>query len=143
MELIKRYLDLEKLRFTDKFDYQISIDELIDIDVVQIPNMLIQPHLENAIWHGLRYKETKGNLLVNFLLHDNKVTVKIEDDGIGLSQSKALKTKNQQSHTSIGISNTQNRIALLNELYKKNIECKINELQVPKIGTIIEISFNI
>ena len=143
LELIKRYLDLEKLRFTDKFDYQISVDELIDIDAVQIPNMLIQPHLENAIWHGLRYKETKGNLLVNFLLHDSKVTVKIEDDGIGLSQSKALKTKNQQSHTSIGISNTHNRIALLNELYNKDIECKINELQAPKTGTIIEISFNV
>jgi two-component system sensor histidine kinase YesM len=143
LELLKRYLDLEKLRFSDKFDYAISIDEQIDTDALQIPNMLIQPHLENAIWHGLRYKETKGMLQLSFLLHENLLIVKIEDNGIGLEKSKLLKTKNQQVHKSIGLSNTQNRITLLNELYHKNIVCKITELQEPNQGTVVKISFDI
>ncbi len=143
LELLKRYLDLEQLRFSDKFEYAISVDERIDTDALQIPNMLIQPHLENAIWHGLRYKETKGLLQLNFILHENLLLIKVEDNGIGITQSKAIKTKNQQVHQSIGISNTTQRIQLLNQLYQKNIECTITELQAPNSGTVVKISYTI
>ncbi len=143
LELLKRYLDLEQLRFSDKFSYTISVDENIDCDTIEIPNMLIQPQVENAIWHGLRYKETKGLLQLDFVLHNKQLLIKIEDDGIGFTKSQLLKTKNQQSHNSIGIKNTQNRITLLNNLYSKNISYKTTELLPPNEGTVVKISFDI
>lgn len=143
LELLKRYLDLEQLRFSDKFSYTISVDENIDCDTTEIPNMLIQPQVENAIWHGLRYKETKGLLQLDFVLHNKQLLIKIEDDGIGFTKSQLLKTKNQQSHNSIGIKNTQNRITLLNNLYSKNISYKTTELLPPNEGTVVKISFDI
>ena len=143
LELLKRYLDLEQLRFSDKFSYTISVDENIDCDTTEIPNMLIQPQVENAIWHGLRYKETKGLLQLDFVLHNKQLLIKIEDDGIGFTKSQLLKTKNQQSHNSIGIKNTQNRITLLNNLYSKNISYKTTELLTPNEGTLVKISFDI
>ena len=143
LELLKRYLDLEQLRFSDKFSYTISVDENIDCDTTEIPNMLIQPQVENAIWHGLRYKETKGLLQLDFVLHNKQLLIKIEDDGIGFTKSQLLKTKNQQSHNSIGIKNTKNRITLLNNLYSKNISYKTTELLPPNEGTVVKISFDI
>ncbi len=128
-EQLKKYLNLEHLRFNDKFDYTLHIDEALDPDAVTLPNMLIQPHLENAIWHGLRYKETKGKLDVSFFKKNNAIEVLIRDNGIGLSKSQALKTMNQKSHTSRGLTNTLERISLLNDLYKTDIRMKMEELK--------------
>lgn len=141
VEQLKKYLDLEHLRFNEKFDYEISIDDALDGDAVLVPNMLLQPHLENAIWHGLRYKEGKGFLKLDFKLRNNMVKVIVDDNGIGLTKSKELKTTNQKVHESRGMTNTRERISLLNELYKKNISLKISEKENPETGTRIEISF--
>ena len=62
LEQLKEYLDLEHMRFSDKFVYETDVDESLDTDHISVPNMLIQPQLENAIWHGLRYKESGGLL---------------------------------------------------------------------------------
>ena len=140
LEQLKKYLALEHLRFQDQFEYQIRIDEQIDAEVTFIPNMILQPHLENAIWHGLRYKEGKGNLLLQFQLLPKKVQITIEDDGIGLTQSQALKTVNQKVHQSRGTTNTLERIKLLNQLYKMNISFSITEKEAPETGTIVVIT---
>lgn len=140
MEQLKKYLDLEHLRFQDKFDYEIVLDEAIDSEVVFIPNMILQPHLENAIWHGLRYKEEKGSLILKFELQHKKIQITIDDNGIGLTQSKALKTVNQKVHQSRGTTNTLERIKLLNDLYKLNITFSIVEKEKPQTGTIVEIT---
>lgn len=141
VEQLKKYLDLEHLRFNEKFDYEITIDDALDGDAVLVPNMLLQPHLENAIWHGLRYKEGKGFLKLDFKLKNNIVKVIVDDNGIGLTKSEELKTTNQKVHESRGMTNTRERISLLNELYKKNISLKISEKENPETGTRIEISF--
>jgi two-component system, sensor histidine kinase YesM len=141
VEQLKKYLDLEHLRFEDKFDFTIILDPKIDIETTFIPNMIIQPHLENAIWHGLRYLENKGLLLLKFELKGTKIAVIIDDNGIGLTKSKDLKTINQKVHISRGINNTNERIALLNDLYKKEIAFKIKEKDKPETGTIVEINF--
>lgn len=141
IEQLKKYLDLEHLRFQDKFDFKIIIDEKIDAETTFIPNMIIQPHLENAIWHGLRYLETKGLLQLKFQLQNKKLAVIIDDNGIGLTKSQELKTFNQKIHISRGMNNTNERIALLNDLYKKEIAFRINEKKLPNTGTIVEISF--
>lgn len=141
IEQLKKYLDLEHLRFQDQFNFEIIVDENLDTETTFVPNMIIQPHLENAIWHGLRYLETKGFLQLKFELKNNKVVIIIDDNGIGLTKSAALKTKNQKVHESRGLTNTKERIALLNDLYKKEITFQINEKNTPETGTIVEIKF--
>ena len=64
-EIISLYVKLEHYRFRDKFDYQIHLDENLNKETLELPPMLIQPYIENAVWHGLRYKESKGNLDVH------------------------------------------------------------------------------
>jgi tetratricopeptide (TPR) repeat protein len=141
VEQLKKYLDLEHLRFQDKFDFEITVDKKLDTETLFIPNMIIQPHLENAIWHGLRYLDKKGFLHLQFQYYNEKVIVVIEDNGIGLTKSKELKTSNQKVHESRGLNNTKERIGLLNELYKKNISFAIKEKELPESGTIVEIIF--
>lgn len=143
IEQLKKYLDLEHLRFQDKFDYEITVDENLDTETTFVPNMLIQPHLENAIWHGLRYRETKGLLQLRFGIKNNKISVVIDDDGIGLTKSAELKTRNQKVHQSRGLTNTKERISLLNELYKSNIAFSITEKNSGTTGTLVEITFPI
>lgn len=132
IEQLKKYLELEHLRFHDKFDYDIQIDELLDTDAVLIPNMLIQPHLENAIWHGLRYKEDKGLLQLTFVKKGRELLISVKDNGIGLTRSKALKTANQKAHESRGLTNTNERIGLLNDLYKTKITLTMEEMKGDK-----------
>jgi len=136
IELLKEYLELEHLRFGDKFSYKITVDEAIDPETISIPNMLIQPHVENAIWHGLRYKEGKGLLELSFSLKDNCLLITIEDDGIGLKKSREIKTENQKMHQSRGLTNVGERIELLNQLYKTNIRFEVKEKEK---GVIVEI----
>jgi len=140
-EQLKKYLDLEHLRFQDKFDFEITVDETLDTERVFVPNMIIQPHLENAIWHGLRYLDKKGFLKLQFRFVDGKIVVIIDDNGIGLTKSQELKTINQKVHESRGLNNTNERIGLLNELYKKNIAFEIKEKALPESGTIVQIVF--
>ena len=89
VSVLKNYLELEKLRFQEKFDYEIELDEEIDYDV-GIPPMLIQPHVENAILHGLKPKKDKGHLSIRFRLDGDFLICEIEDDGIGRKAAKEL-----------------------------------------------------
>jgi len=117
-EILALYLKLEHNRFRDKFDYELHIDEQIALDAIEVPPMLIQPYIENAIWHGLRYKEEKGHLRVILKLAEEILTVEIIDDGIGRSKSKELKTAHQKKHTSMGLKNIEERINITNKSMK-------------------------
>lgn len=141
LEQIKKYLDLEHLRFQDKFVYEIVVDEKLDADAILVPNMLIQPHLENAIWHGLRYRETIGKLKVTFAEENQLIKVLIEDDGIGVEKSKELKTQNQKVHESRGLNNVEERINLLNDLYHQQISYSISS-GTDGNGTLVTLYFS-
>jgi two-component system sensor histidine kinase YesM len=141
LEQIKKYLDLEHLRFQDKFVFEIVVDEKLDTDAILVPNMLIQPHLENAIWHGLRYRETKGKLKVTFAEDNQLIKVLIEDDGIGIEKSKELKTQNQKVHESRGLNNVEERINLLNDLYHQQISYSISS-GADGNGTLVTLYFS-
>ncbi|HEY1196741.1 tetratricopeptide repeat-containing sensor histidine kinase [Flavobacterium sp.] len=141
VEHLKKYLDLEHMRFQDKFDFEIVVDDSLDTERVFVPNMILQPHLENAIWHGLRYLDKKGFLSLRFEYKNGKIIVTIEDNGIGLTKSRELKTTNQKIYESRGLNNTKERIDLLNELYKKDISFTISEKEEPESGTIVQIVF--
>lgn len=141
LEQMKEYLDLEHMRFQDKFNYEIEVGDTIDCDATLIPNMLIQPQLENAIWHGLRYKDEMGRLTLSVKKVNNELIVIIEDNGIGLKKSQELKTKHQRQHHSRGLTNTNERISLLNSLYSTNISIDITEKEESKTGVVIILQF--
>lgn len=142
IDQMTEYLDLEYMRFHDKFNYKIDIDTSLDTDSIFIPNMLIQPQLENAIWHGLRYKEDNNGLLtLTVKPKENNLSIVIQDNGIGLTKSRELKTKHQKEHHSRGLTNTQERISLLNSLYNTNISINITEKEGNESGVIVVLQF--
>lgn len=143
LEQLKEYLELEHIRFQDKFTYLIRIDESLDMEAILIPNMLIQPQLENAIWHGLRYKENSGLLTLTIQKKASSLSVVIEDNGIGLTKSRELKTKHQREHHSRGLTNTYERIHLLNSLYNCHITIDITEKNGNESGVIVTFHFPI
>ncbi|MDP1802488.1 MAG: histidine kinase, partial [Bacteroidota bacterium] len=115
LEALNLYLDLESLRFEHKFEYSIDINKNIDIENVQIPSMLIQPFVENAIWHGLMHKETKGKIKIEIDVKEKVMLCVIEDNGIGRKRAQEInRENNNEFHKSVGISLTQERLDVLN-----------------------------
>ena len=127
-EMLSLYIKLEHYRFRDKFDYEFNIQEGINGEAVELPPMLIQPYIENAVWHGLRYKESKGKLAVRFTRQQNEIEVEIEDDGIGRAKSAELKTTNQKLHNSTGLKNIRERLSIINKVYDSNYRVAIEDL---------------
>jgi len=140
LELLELYVKLEHSRFSDKFDYEIEVDKKIDVDAFQIPPMLLQPYIENAIWHGLRYKEGKGFLKIKVRqMTNDMLEICIEDNGIGRKKSAELKTTNQRKQKSKGMGNIQKRIQILNDMYKNRVEVSIVDLNEDKTGTKVSL----
>ena len=132
LEILKNYLDLEQQRFNQKFDYSIHINPDIEASDHWIPNMILQPHLENSIWHGIRYIETKGEISISISKTKDYLLIQIEDNGIGVEKSKKLKTTHQKQITGRGSSNVKERIQILNELY--NYDIHLEEKEKSKIN---------
>jgi tetratricopeptide (TPR) repeat protein len=121
IDTLKLYLELEHARFRDKFDYTFTVGEAVHLSDFELPPMMIQPYIENAVWHGLRYVENKGKLEVNFLQKENELHVTVTDNGIGRKRSAEIKTRSQKSQASAGTANIENRVKVMNELYRLNI----------------------
>lgn len=130
IELLELYTKLEHFRFQDKFDYNIHVDKHINVNEFQIPPMLLQPYIENAVWHGLRYKKTKGRLDISITQNKpDEIAIIITDDGIGRKKSKALKTENQQKKNSKGMGNIKKRVSILNDMYKDKVDVFIDDFK--------------
>jgi len=127
LDMLRLYLQLEHTRFSDKFDYTLEISETINEEEFELPPMLIQPYLENAIWHGLRYLDHPGKLSIYIIEKDNELLVSIMDNGIGRNKSKELKTSNQKKQASIGMQNIENRLVIMNELFETNIRVLVDD----------------
>ena len=127
-EIISLYLKLEQYRFRDKFDYDIKIDHNINLETVEIPPMLLQPYIENAVWHGLRYKETKGHLSLHMRRNSHGLEVEITDNGIGRKRSAELKTVNQKKQNSTGLKNIEERLSIINNIYKARYHVEVHDL---------------
>jgi tetratricopeptide (TPR) repeat protein len=138
-EIIALYLKLEHYRFRDKFEYSITMDDAINSEAVEIPPMLIQPYIENAVWHGLRYKESKGHLSLKMRKLESGIEVEIADDGIGRKRSAELKTENQKKHQSTGLKNIEERLQIISKVYKVNYHVKISDLNGDGHGTRVVI----
>lgn len=138
IELIKMYIDFERLQYKESFDYEINIDNNLQTSSYTIPPLIIQPYVENAIKHGLFYKKEKGVLTIDFILNNDDLKVKIKDNGIGREKSTEIQAASKKIFKSHGTTLVQDRIKLLNDLgYNINIIIKDN---LPE-GTIVEILF--
>jgi ligand-binding sensor domain-containing protein/two-component sensor histidine kinase len=123
IERLEIYLRLEHMRFKDKFEYHVEVDPLLSSEKIKVPAMLIQPFLENSIWHGLLPKDDGevGELTVSFHLVDSHVELEIRDNGIGIESSLRRKTS-ADSHISKGMEITKSRIDLIKKTTGKIIE---------------------
>ncbi len=116
MELLKLYMELEQLRFNNKFSTRIDIDpELLQGDF-KVPSLLIQPYLENAIVHGIAHSERDDLvLMVKVMLRNNQIYYTIEDNGVGRHQAANYKKQNKPLHKSVGLKITADRVAHFNQ----------------------------
>ena len=136
LELLELYVKLEHSRFPDKFEYSIKVDKEVQIASYQIPPMLLQPYIENAIWHGLRYKDEKGFLHIHIKQkREGVIAIEIQDNGIGRKKSAEIKTENQKKQKSKGMGNIKKRIAILNDMYKERIAVTVQDLYDNGTGT--------
>jgi tetratricopeptide (TPR) repeat protein len=115
LEMLRLYLDMEKLRFKDAFDYTIAYVNSIDDENVFVPPLLLQPFAENAIWHGLMHKEGHGKLEIELSIDQKVLTCTITDNGIGREKAAAIKNKAVKNQKSLGLQITKERLTLLNE----------------------------
>ena len=120
------YTQLESLRFGNKLHYSFDVDETIDLKSIMVPALILQPFIENAIWHGIMPKENGGELRVNVFRKENKIFCVIEDDGIGREVSMKNKFADAEiTHQSKGVSLTQSRLELSNMLNERNATVEI------------------
>ena len=114
IETLRLYLDMERLRFSESFTYNIIYENTIEPETIYIPPMLLQPFCENAIWHGLMHKEGPGKLDIVMSTQNGELQCIIADNGIGREKAAALKTKTGTRQKSFGLKITTDRLALFN-----------------------------
>ena len=126
---IENYLELQKVRYAGKFDYNIDIDNDIDTDIVKVPPMLAQPFIENAIEHGIKHRESPGHIHIRFSLKDHTLVFEVEDDGVGRQKAREIEIKLDPGHKSMATSLTLERISNLNRKLQKKIILEIIDLK--------------
>ena len=131
---LQQYLSLEKIRFGDKMNYAFNIPSSVDLDDILIPSMLLQPFVENAVWHGIMPSENGGNITIDLVCTPNDLIINIIDTGIGIKNSKP---SNHETHLSRGMKLINDRITLLNKINKFPISINIH--QTGEKGTSVSV----
>lgn len=139
------YLNLESMRFSQSFNWNIHVENSLDVEEITVPSLLVQPFVENAIWHGLMHKQGERNLSISFIEHDNhNLEITIEDNGIGRAKAAEIRTSrlNGINHESKGMKISEERISILKlegDLHTKiQVEDLLNENREPS-GTRVTI----
>jgi len=148
LDILNLYVELESIRFKDAFQYSIQYDDSIDVDEVKIPTLLIQPFVENAIWHGLMHKESDRNLLVQFIEKGEWLQCIVEDNGIGRKKAQEIKgtALNGSRHQSKGIAVSTERLKAMKSSNGEHGDISFTDLyndDGTAAGTRIEINFPI
>lgn len=132
LEALQLYSDLEAMRFKQKVRVSIRVDPDIDQQEATIPPLLLQPYVENAIWHGLMHKMEGGTVTVEVTQPaDTYLHVEVTDDGVGRARARELKSKSAGNHKSFGMQVTADRIRMINELYNTQTQAQIFDLIAP------------
>lgn len=144
LDALELYLSLEKMRVEDELNYTINTDAELDIETIKIPPMLIQPHIENAIKHGLLHKEGEKTLAVSIQSSaENKLTITVDDNGIGRKRAQELNALKKQKHESFSTEANQTRLELMNKLRNTGASLTITDKydkQNRPTGTLVTIT---
>ena len=129
LEALQLYIELEAMRFKQKVQFIIQVAPDIDQRYVCIPPLLLQPYVENAIWHGLMHKPDGGTVSVEVTQpQDNLLHIEITDDGVGRERAAELKSKSAGTHKSFGMQVTADRIRMINQLYNTHTQAQVMDL---------------
>ena len=139
LDLLINYLDIEKSRTNNKFDYTIQIDDNVDIYLEEVPTMVLQIFLENSVWHGVVPKKERGHIHLQISKRSNILKITIKDDGVGRSFSLRHKSKDQKEKKSMGTDLVLQRLQLLNRKFGKNLEVNILD-GANEVGTVVELA---
>jgi ligand-binding sensor domain-containing protein/two-component sensor histidine kinase len=143
IQSLQLYVELEQLRFEEKFDVDFIIDESVNTETTRVPTMIIQPYIENAIKHGIMYKEGKGKLLISLERQNGSIIWTVEDNGVGRKESAERNKRKNKQHVSIGMKNTAERIETLNALYGFSLKQEVVDLydeEGQAIGTRVTVT---
>lgn len=144
IDFLENYLALEKTRFNENFEYKISKSSEIHYSQVQIPFMILQPYVENALKHGFAGRKEEKNILeIRFSKEENRVICEIEDNGMGYDKSQQLKAENTLSYPPRGMEITSNRINVFNQVATQRISVDILNINDEKgnvTGTLVKVS---
>jgi tetratricopeptide (TPR) repeat protein len=142
LNALSLYLELETIRFKEKFTYVIKVDDEIDPMLYKVPTMLIQPYVENSICHGLMPMEGKGSVQIDIKMEKDYLLCRIEDNGIGREAAQERKASRGVNHNSLGTQIAASRLNLVNELYGTSLKTKYTDLKDMNgepAGTLVEI----
>ncbi len=143
-QMLRSYLFLQQLRYNDKFDFKIELDENMDT-AIALPPMFIQPFVENAILHGIIPKNEKGNIVIRFYLNGEELICEVQDDGIGKAESLKRKSANSMHH-SLAMTITEERMQIINSMNKEKISIittDISDVNGHITGTLVKLIFPI
>ncbi len=129
------YMDMEALRLENKFQYKIEVDESINPEVVYVPPLLLQPFVENSIWHGISHKEGKGNIIIRIRRDEDLLRCEVEDDGVGRQTSVQLREKAEGKKESLGMSIVSERLNMIK--IQKNIKATMVHIKDLEKGTYV------
>ncbi|HQR02230.1 MAG TPA: histidine kinase, partial [Ferruginibacter sp.] len=143
METLQLYVELEQLRFNNKFRFSVYIDPALAGGDYQVPSLLVQPFVENAIVHGMAHSEEKDlSLSVKALLEGGNIRYLIQDNGVGREKAKVYNMHNKPHHKSVGLKITEERISIFNDSRVEKEPIRIVDLydeQHRPEGTLVEI----
>ncbi len=129
IDLLRRYVEIENIRFEDSFSFELKVDEDLHTHSILLPSMLIQPFIENAINHGLFHMKQKGDLLVEFRLEkEDTLACIVEDNGIGRVAAQKIKEQSRHNHVSRGMQIVEERIKTLKAMEESHITINIEDL---------------
>jgi len=140
IKTLRLYFDLQILRFEGKFDYNIEVDESLDIDELTIPPMLTQPFIENSIEHGFIQLSEKGIITVRFKKSKKSILIEVEDNGIGIEKSKFIHIHSGKSYQSLATEITSQRLKRIRQIKNLKIGLDIidlNSVDISKQGSIV------
>ncbi|MDB5255860.1 MAG: domain S-box protein [Chitinophagaceae bacterium] len=144
IEILNSYITLEKLRFEGRFDYTITIDPAIETDTIQLPSLLIQPYIENAILHGLMNKAGQGLLKIDISLDDDFLLFIVEDNGIGRKKAATIKESHIIKEKSYGMLLTKQRLEIINKRASVSVHIEdLEDEQQQAAGTRVTVSIKI
>ena len=145
LNIIELYLKIENIRFDDDIHFTVDIDPKVNLTTIKLPPLLLQPFVENSIWHGLMLCKEEKHIKIKVYLDQNSIKLSLFDNGIGRKASDELKNQKSYKKESVGLKMTQERLSLFNQKHQVNYHYQIIDLtdnQKETTGTEVKFSFN-